>query len=83
MNTPNTAAQSIAITLCNKRVLALEQQCRVLAAEVNGMRPVVEAARHWYNGASNWSVSLAEAVAAYEATRGRGHTVTKGDDNET
>lgn len=35
-------------------------------AEVDRMRPVVEAALHWYSGAGNWSVRLAETCATYE-----------------
>lgn len=69
MSTSNTAAQSIAIALCNRRVLALEQQCRVLAAEVDAMRGVVEAAVRAVhaNGLMPWS--LIDAVTTYEAAK--------------
>lgn len=51
------------------RIHQLEKQCAVLAAEVDRTRPIVDAARSWYNGASGWSVILAEAVADYETAK--------------
>lgn len=67
--TAEGAAQSIAIALCNRRVLALEQQCRVLAAEVDRMRPVVERVSDWLlsKGAPARAVALSEAYDTYKA----------------
>jgi hypothetical protein len=55
-----------AIAERDKRIQQLEKLNAALAAEVDRMRVVVEAARDWFNGASNWSVTLAKAVATYE-----------------
>lgn len=52
-----------------KRIRALENLNAQLAAEIDRMRPVVEAAQAWYNGTANWSATLAEACAAYEASQ--------------
>lgn len=60
------------------RIRALEKQCATLAAEIDRMRPVVEAARVFSRSLrrhtpASWSSTeeaLERAVTTYEANRG-------------
>ena len=51
-----------------QRVGQLERLNTSLAAQVDRMRPVVDAALYWYGGGAGWSGRLAETLCTYEHT---------------
>lgn len=55
----------------DERIKALEKQCAVLAAEVDLLRPVVDAAIEWkhYSLAESDNDELLEAITDYETTK--------------
>jgi hypothetical protein len=57
-----------------KRIKQLEKQCATLAAEVDLLRPVVDAAIEWkkYSLAESDNDELLEAISDYEAAKEQG-----------
>lgn len=49
-----------------RRIREIEKLNQALSEHVDRMRPVVDAALHWYNNGDNWSARLAHALAIYE-----------------
>jgi hypothetical protein len=50
----------------HQRIQQLEKFNAKLAAQIDRQAKVVDAALHWYNGKSGWSVRLSEAVCTYK-----------------